>query len=329
MKKILILIISAVLFFNLTACKNNSKEDNNNVPGTTINIASMKGPTSIGLVKLYSDSDNGSTHNQYNYNIYGAADEITGGLIKGEIDVAAVPANLASVLFNKTKGGIITAGINTLGVTYVLTTDPDITELEDLKGKTIYATGQGTTPEYTLRHILESNDIDTDKDVNLQYYKEGSEVVANASLADNPVIMLPQPYATIAMNQIPDCHIAIDLNKEWSKIAPDSNIVTGVIVVRKEFLDNNKEAFDKFLDEYRKSTEFANDNIEECAELLEKHDIFKAAIAKKAIPYCNVTLITGDNMKSQLIPYLQVLFEANPASVGGALPDDTGFYINQ
>ena len=85
------------------------------------------------------------------------------------------------------------------------------------------------------------------------------------------------------MNQIPDCHIAIDLNKEWSKIAPDSNIVTGVIVVRKEFLDNNKEAFDKFLDEYRKSTEFANDNIEECAELLEKHDIFKAAIAKKAM----------------------------------------------
>ena len=328
MKKLLIILMSAVLFLNLTAC-GKSNNENNNVSGTTINIASMKGPTSIGLVKLYSDSDNDLTHNHQNYRVYGAADEITGGLIKGEIDVAAVPANLASVLFNKTEGGIITAGINTLGVTYILTTDPNVNTLQDLKGKTIYATGQGTTPEYTLRHILSSNGIDPDKDVNIQYYKEGSEVVANASLADNAILMLPQPYATIAMNQMENCRNIIDLNKEWSKISEDSNIVTGVIVVRKEFLENNREDFDKFLEEYGNSTEFANKNTEECAELLEKYDIFKAAIALKAIPYCNVTLITGTAMKEQLIPYLQVLSDANPASVGGSIPDDTGFYINK
>lgn len=328
MKKLLIILMSAVLILNLTAC-GKSNNENNNVSGTTINIASMKGPTSIGLVKLYSDSDNDLTHNHYNYSVYGAADEITGGLIKGEIDVAAVPANLASVLFNKTEGGIITAGINTLGVTYILTTDPNVNTLQDLKGKTIYATGQGTTPEYTLRHILSSNGIDPDKDVNIQYYKEGSEVVANASLADNAILMLPQPYATIAMNQMENCRNIIDLNKEWSKISEDSNIVTGVIVVRKEFLENNREDFDKFLEEYGNSTEFANKNTEECAELLEKYDIFKAAIALKAIPYCNVTLITGTAMKEQLIPYLQVLSDANPASVGGSIPDDTGFYINK
>lgn len=328
MKKLLIILMSAVLILNLTAC-GKSNNENNYVSGTTINIASMKGPTSIGLVKLYSDSDNDLTHNHYNYSVYGAADEITGGLIKGEIDVAAVPANLASVLFNKTEGGIITAGINTLGVTYILTTDPNVNTLQDLKGKTIYATGQGTTPEYTLRHILSSNGIDPDKDVNIQYYKEGSEVVANASLADNAILMLPQPYATIAMNQMENCRNIIDLNKEWSKISEDSNIVTGVIVVRKEFLENNREDFDKFLEEYGNSTEFANKNTEECAELLEKYDIFKAAIALKAIPYCNVTLITGTAMKEQLIPYLQVLSDANPASVGGSIPDDTGFYINK
>lgn len=328
MKKLLIILMSAVLFLNLTACEKSNNE-NNNQSGTAINIASMKGPTSIGLVKLYSDSDKGLTHNHYNYSVYGAADEITGGLVKGEIDVAAVPANLASVLFNKTEGGIITAGINTLGVTYILTTDPDVNTLQDLKGKTIYATGQGTTPEYTLRHILTSNDIDPDKDVNIQYYKEGSEVVANASLNDNAILMLPQPYATIAMNQMKNCRNIIDLNKEWSKISEDSNIVTGVIVVRKEFLENNREDFDKFLEEYRLSTEFANNNTEECAELLEKYDIFKSAIALKAIPYCNVTLITGTAIKEQLIPYLQVLSDANPASVGGSIPDDTGFYINK
>ena len=328
MKKLLIILMSAILILNLIAC-GKSNNENNNVSGTTINIASMKGPTSIGLVKLYSDSDNDLTHNHYNYSVYGAADEITGGLIKGEIDVAAVPANLASVLFNKTEGGIITAGINTLGVTYILTTDPNVNTLQDLKGKTIYATGQGTTPEYTLRHILSSNGIDPDKDVNIQYYKEGSEVVANASLADNAILMLPQPYATIAMNQMENCRNIIDLNKEWSKISEDSNIVTGVIVVRKEFLENNREDFDKFLEEYGNSTEFANKNTEECAELLEKYDIFKAAIALKAIPYCNVTLITGTAMKEQLIPYLQVLSDANPASVGGSIPDDTGFYINK
>ena len=327
MKKILTIFLSGLIIFSFVACGKSPIKPSDNKSGTIIKIASMKGPTSIGLAKLYSDSDEGTTYNKYDYSIYGTADEITGGLLKGEIDVAAVPANLASVLFNKTEGNILIAGINTLGVTYILSRDSSVQSISDLKGKTIYATGQGTTPEYTLRHILTSNGIDPDKDIDIVYYKEGAEVVANASANENAVLMLPQPYATIATNQIADCQIVIDLNKEWETIN-DSGIITGVIVVRKEFLENNSENFDKFLDEYLASTEFANSNVDDCANLLEKYDIFKAAIAKKAIPYCNVTLITGDAMKESLLPYLQILKDANPSSVGGTLPDDTGFYIS-
>lgn len=335
MKKRLIsaILTAALLFtslFTLTSCKNNSQTDSStsNTPTqSTINIASLKGPTSIGLVKLYSDSDNNETTNKYNYSIHGTADEISTGLIKGDIDIAAIPCNLASILYNKTEGNVLIAGINTLGVLYIVEKNCDINNVSDLKGMTIYSTGQGTTPEYTLRYLLNENGIDPDTDVTIKYSQEASEVVAAISTKDSAVAMLPQPYVTVAMNSVENLKVALDVTGEWEKLDSESTIVTGVIVIRKAFAEENPDAVNSFIREYRESTDFANNNVDECAELLEQFDIFKAAIAKKAIPECNVTLITEESMKNKVLSYLKVLYDANPASVGGTLPDENIFYI--
>lgn len=302
-------------------------ETENEVTGCDISIASMKGPTSIGLVKLFYDSDNGRTINRYSYSIYGTADEISAGLIKGDIDVAAVPCNLASVLYNKTDGEVVIAGINTLGVLYVMSKGIEIDSVDDLKGQTIYTTGQGTTPEYTLRHLLSINGIDPDNDVTIEFKSEASEVVSAVSELDTAVVMLPQPYVTIAQKSVEGLTVALDVTKEWENAeSDDSTVITGVIVARKSFIEEHPEQFNAFLSEYRESTDYANSNVEDTASLLESFDIFKAAVAKEAIPECNVTFIDGEAMKSKVKSYLQVLFDANPKAVGGTMPDDNIFY---
>lgn len=294
-----------------------------------INIAVMTGPTAIGLVKVMKDNEDGAAANNYNFQVFGEATEISTGLVKGELDVACVPCNLASVLYNKTEGGIVVAGINTLGVLYIVETGNSIQSVSDLAGKTIYTTGQGTTPEYTLRYILSGNGIDPDSDVDIEFKSEAAEVVA--ALSENPesIAMLPQPYVTVAMNNNEQLHIALDITEEWEKLDSTSTVVTGVVVARKKWVDAHTDAFNAFLDEYPASAAYTNDNVDDAAALIEAFGIFKAAIAKKAIPYCNVTFISGSEMKDKIGRYLAVLYEQNPASVGGKLPDDNFYYISQ
>lgn len=349
-KKLLALFLVAAMIFGLTACGKTSSQtgttaDNGTtaaseegttadaqtdpvkVEGCDFNIASLKGPTSIGLVKLFSDSDAGNTVNKYNYSIYGTADEISTGMVKGDLDVAAVPCNLASVLYNKTEGQVVIAAVNTLGVLYIVEKGEELGSIADLKGKTIYTTGQGTTPEYTLRYLLSQNGLDPDKDVTIEFCSEASEVVSTIATMDSAVAMLPQPYVTVAQTKVDGLKVAFDVTKEWEKADKDSTVVTGVLIARKAFIEEHPEQFKAFLDEYKASAKYANSNVEDTAELVEKFDIFKAAIAKKAIPECNVTFITGDDMKTKVSSYLKVLFDANPKAVGGKLPDDGIYYV--
>ena len=290
------------------------------------NIAVMTGPTAIGLVKVMSDAEEGMAKNNYHFNVYGTADEVATGLIKGELDVACVPSNLASVLYNKTEGKVVVSAINTLGVLYLVEQGDTIQQVEDLIGKTIYSTGQGTTPEYTLRYLLSLHGIDPDKDVTIEYKSEAAEVTAMLAETKGAVAMLPQPYVTAAMNQNAELRIALSVTEEWEKLSEDSTVVTGVLVARKSFLEENKDAFSSFLDEYKESVTYANENIEDTAVLLEKFGIFKAAIAKKAIPYCNVTFIEGEKMETLISSYLKVLYDQNPASIGGKMPEEDFYY---
>lgn len=293
-----------------------------------IRIAALKGPTAIGMVKVMDAADAGTAAADYTFTIAGAADEISAGLVKGDFDIAAVPCNLASVLYNKTQGKIKVAGINTLGVLYIVETGDTIHSVEDLKGKTIYSTGLGTTPQYTLNYLLNAYGIDPEKDVTIDYKTEATEVAAALNGATDAIAMLPQPYVTTVMMNNDKLHIALDVAEEWNKISTDgSTVVTGVVVVRSDFLENNKDAFDAFMAEYMESTVYVNDNVEDAAALAEKFDIFKAAPLKSAIPYCNIIMLRGEDMKEKVSGYLNALYNQNPEAVGGTLPADDFYYM--
>lgn len=287
-----------------------------------LRIAGLKGPTTMGLVNLM-DSVEGAN---YNFTMYGAADEIVPLLVKGELDAAAVPANLAATLYQKTQGQVEVACVNTLGVLYILEKGDTIQSVADLKGQTIVTTGKGTTPEYVLRYVLSQNGLDPDKDVTIEYCSEATEALSQVQAGQATIAMLPQPFVTSALSQVEGLRVALDMNEEWEKVA-GSQLVTGVLVVRKDAVDADPEAFEEFLNGYAASVQAANTDLEGTAALCESYGIVaKAALAQKALPECNIVFERGKQMKTDLVNYFQVLYDADPTSVGGALPADDFYY---
>ena len=287
--------------------------------------AALKGPTAMGLAQLICQEDSGCR-----FQISASADEIVPLLIQGELDVAAIPANLASVVYNKTQGGIQVLGINTLGVLYVVETGDTIHTMADLKGKTLFATGKGHTPEQVLTYLLQENGLELGRDVTVEWKAEAAECLSALAEAGDGVALLPQPFVTVAMTKNENLRIALDLTAQWEAVQADaetpSSMVTGVVVARKDFVEAHPQAVSDFMDRYRQSVDFVNANVEDAALLIEELGIVKAPIARKAIPACNIVFLEGAEMESRLSGYLEVLFNQNPKSVGGALPD-SGFYF--
>ncbi|MCM1282814.1 MAG: ABC transporter substrate-binding protein [Muribaculaceae bacterium] len=329
-KKLLTLALTAAMALTALAGCGSSREGDAQTPGAeavAIRIGGLKGPTSMGLAKLLNDAEAGTSSSKIEYTLATAADELTPALIQGNLDMIAVPSNLAGVLYNKTGGQVSVLAVNTLGVLYIVDTGDSVSSFADLKGKTIYATGQGATPEYSLKYLLQQNGLDPEKDVTLEFKSESAEIVSLMTSSGEEIIaMLPQPFVTVAQTQVEGLNVALDLNAEWNALDNGSSLVTGVLVARNAFLQEHPEEVAAFLSEYKASTDFANENVEEVSAMIEALDIVKAPVAQKALPFCNITYLDKSDMKEAVSGYLQVLYEQNPQSVGGTLPADDFYY---
>lgn len=290
-------------------------------------VGSLKGPTSLGILFLMDRADRGETAESYEFQMAVGADELLALMAKGDLDIALVPANVAAVFYQKTNGGIRVIDINTLGALYFVTGTDEISQVSDLKGKTIYLTGKGATPEASLKYILQQNGL-SEEDCTLEYKSEAAEVAS--ILAENPeaVGLLPQPFATAALMQNENLRIALDMNAEWERVSgTDSGMVTGVTIVRKEFLEEHEDAVEEFLKEHQRSAAAVNGNPETGGSLAVSAGIVaKEEIAAKAIPQCNIVCVTGEEMKEKLQGYLKVLAEFNKELVGGSLPGEDFYY---
>ena len=288
MKKLTSLLLSVVMLVSLLACGASAKT----LSAKTLRIAGLKGPTTMGLVNLLSMEKNGTAAMDYDLQLYGAADEIVPKLIKGNLDMAAIPANLAATLYQKTNGGIQVLAVNTLGVLYVVEKGDTVHSFADLKGRTILSTGK--------------NGLDPDKDVKIEYYSEASEVTAQmAATKKDAIAVLPQPYVTAAQMKDSELRVVLDLTKEWNKVC-DTQLITGVTVVRTEYAKQNPDVIAAFLTDYQKSVKAANEDIDGTAALCEEVGVVaKAAIAKKALPKCNIVYRNGQEMKKDISAYLQ------------------------
>lgn len=350
LKKFFALCLTLALVLSLAACAQKPAEDpdSGETPDTpaqeveapvTARIAALKGPTAMGLVKLMKDNDEltaalldsskpyeGEVGNLYTFTLAGSADEVTPALIKGELDMACVPANLAAVLYNKTEGEIEVLAVNTLGVLYIVENGESVHSMADLKGKTIVAAGKGSTPEYALRYLLTENGIDPDNDVTIDWKSEHSECVAALASGQTSIALLPQPFVTVAQSKIEGLRMALDLNAEWDALDNGSALITGVIVARRAVVEENPAAVEAFLKDYAASVDWVNANTADAAALIGEYSIVDAAVAEKALPYCNIVCLMGANLLEALPGYLEVLYNASPAAVGGEMPDNSFYF---
>jgi len=284
-------------------------------------IAALKGPTAMGLVWLMDKADQGQPSlNDYTFTLAASPDEITPALLQGELDMACIPANLASVLYNKSGGQIVTLAVNTLGVLYIVEQGDTVQSLADLKGQTVAASGKGATPEYALRYLLRENGLDPDKDVTIDWKSEHSECVAALAAGQASIALLPQPFVTVAQGKLSDLRVAVDLNDAWDALDNGSALLTGVVAARKEIVEENPGAVRNFLLDYKSSVTWVNENVSAAAALIGEYGIVDAAVAEKAIPYCHIVCETGAEMKEMLSGYLRVLVTEESKSVGGELP---------
>lgn len=306
---------------------NTPDESLSDFQGIDIRLGGLKGPTSMGMVKLLADNEAGTTVNHYDFTMAGSADELTPKLLQGELDILAVPVNLGSVLYNNTEGGVQLLAINTLGVlSLVEKGGTTVTDWDSLKGQTIYATGKGSTPEYTLRYLMLQNGIDPDTDVTIEWKSEPSEIVALMAAQEHVIALMPQPFVTVAQSKFSDLVIAMDLTAEWDALGNDSQLITAGLIVRTDFARENPEAIAAFLNEYAASTDYVNANVAEAAQLVGQYEIVDAAVAEQAIPFCNIVCITGHEGKTSAQGYLQILYDQNPKAVGGTLPGEDFYY---
>jgi len=320
MKKIIAILLTLVMCFGLVACGND-----NSVEDVQARVIALKGPTGIGMAKMMEDN----TEEKYTFTVAGQPTEAVAAVLGGTADIAAVPTNLAATLYKKTEGGIKMLAINTLGSLYILEKGDTIKSIKDLKGKTIYATGQGANPEYVLNYLLKKNGLEVGKDVTVEFKAEHSELAALMASGNCLIGMLPEPNVSSAMAQNKELRIALDLNQEWNKVSQkDSRLTMGCVIVRDEFLQQYPKKVAKFLEELESSIEYANEKPSDAGKLCEKHGIVpKAALAAKAIPNCNLTLIEGEAMKGAIEGYFDVLYNANKTSVGGAVPDESFYFV--
>lgn len=327
-KRLFALLLAAAMLLSLAAC-GGSAPSQADAPALSapIRIAALKGPTAMGLVKLMDDAGQRENNaNPYDFTLAASADEVTPLLIKGELDIACVPANLASVLYHKTEGDIVVLAVNTLGVIYITENGDTVHSVADLAGKTIVASGKGSTPEYALRYLLTENGLDPDRDVTLEWKNEHAECVAALAAGTATIAMLPQPFVAVAQGKIEGLRLALDLTEEWEKLENGSAMITGVAAARRDFVEAYPEAVRSFLADYKVSADWVNANTADAAALIGGYGIVDAAVAQKALPFCNIVCITGDEMREKLSGYLCVLAEQAPESVGGVLPADDFYF---
>lgn len=292
-----------------------------------VNLAMLSGPTGMGAAKLMADNTDGTTLNDYTVTVAAQPTDLTGKLTSGELDIAALPTNVAATLYNKTNGAIQMLALNTLGVLYILENGDSIQSISDLAGKTVYATGQGANPEYVLNYLLRANGLEPGVDVTIEWKATGEEVSALMLSGDAEVAMLPVPAATSVLMQNSDVRAAIDLNDAWTQSGAEGTMTMGCVVVRTEFAQENPQAVENFLAEYADSIAYVRDNPDEAAALVVEAGIVpKEPIAKAAIPQANLVCITGADMLA-IQDYYQVLWDADPSSIGGSIPDDAFYYM--
>ena len=326
MKKLLALTLVLILVLApLSSCAKDT---------TAVRLGGMTGPTSIGMAKLLADDKAGESANDYDFTLVGDGAQMKTKLLTGEVDIAAIPANLAAALYKATEGKIKILAVNTLGVVSLLEKGDTVSSIADLRGKTVYAPASAAVaiPEIVFTYLLAEAGLTVGEDVQIEWVPTAAGQTSNPlapKLKDGEIVLSPEPAATALLSAVEGSRRAVSFNDAWTAEKNGAQYVTGVTVVRTEFAEQNPEAIKLFLEEYEASIRFANEKPADTAAIVTEFEILSqnAALIERAIPECNVSFLSGISMKMMLSTYYSLLVPVMPAAFGGEVPDNDIYYI--
>lgn len=332
LKRLMILVgILMSLVLLGTGCQGEVAEAPEPVQPQTVKIATLGGPTGMGMAQMMTDGVDLGEGVDAEFEVVGAPDQVTASIINKEVQIAALPTNMAAVLYNKTEGQVVLGAVNTLGVLYIMADESEgITTMADLKGKTIAASGQGATPEYVLNYLLQENGLTPGTDITINYVAEHSEVVTQLAAGTATIALLPEPFVTTIQSKKPSIKIGVDINQAWADANDGLELPMGCIVVDQEWAAANPTIVANFMDAYQVSVDAINDDPIKGSENVVAVGILKdAALAEKAIPSSNIVFIPAADAKTALNEYFTILAGFEPKSIGGEVPGEDFYAIGQ
>ena len=316
MIKILAVVLLVISLPFVCAAENEAEK-------TVVRVAALQGPTGMSVAHMMTENDG-----SYELTLVAAPAEVNALVISGQVDIASVPINVGAVLYNKTEGGVKALALTTRGMLYVLEKGDTIHSVQDLEGKTILYAGQGATPEYVTEYILSTFGVNATLETEAEHAAVASKAIEG--LAD--IVLLPEPMVTNVLMKNPDFRIALDITEAFAEAAQmngvaDAQLSMSVVIVRKEFAEAHPDLVEAFMQDLEASIAFANENVAEAAQEIADLGIIAASkVAEKALPSCRLVFVSGEDMQAQAAPLYEILFNANPASVGGKTPDE-GYYL--
>jgi len=326
-KRVILLICLVIFIFSIAGCGDVQKPSTSNKAKVIVNIAGLQGPTSIGMIKMIDEKPSLGTNVASNYQVVKTPDVLLSKILSKEIDIATVPTNLAAIIYNKGVDYKI-AAMNTWGVLYLIGSEENINQWKDLKGKTIYSVGKGTTPDIAARYILEKNGLNFEKDLTIDYTMAHVELAQAVAAEKVKLAILPEPFVTMAISKNPKVNIVFDIQKEWDKASGSNGAFPQTcLMVKEELVSKNPAIVDKFLSEYKESIEWVNVNKAQAGKLVEKNGIgIKAKIAETAIPRCNIRYEDAQTAKAKVESFFKIIFNYSPKDIGGKIPNEGLYY---
>lgn len=287
-----------------------------------LTVAGLKGPSSIGMLRMIESEPVFGEDVETEYQIVDEPQLMIARIMSGEADIAAVPINLAAVLYNKGapyRLGAVTGD----GLLHIVSSREDIGSVEDLKGKRIYCIAQGSTPEFVLRYVLEKSGIDPDTEVELDFSFDHVAIAPQLIAGKVDLAVLPEPFVSIVASKNPAVQPVIDLQQVWAELSGtgDTYPITATLV-RNSLYREHPEALKAFFAAYRESIDWANANPAEAGGLAGKYMEMPAPIIAKAMPRLNLRYQSPREARSRVEELYQVFHGFAPASVGGTIPGD-------
>lgn len=351
---VLSFILSLITLFTAVGCNNTpTPSTEQGAMPTSVKIIMPDGAPALSLSYLYQNAtkkeDGGATVltetgflGEGVTTTYSLAAEtaLASSMAAKKADIALMPTNAAATIFNK-GADVKILTVNVHGLLYMLGNAP-VADLNELKGKVVYSIGEGGTPDYVFKYVLDAAGIAYEKGVEpvadkvvISYVEGGPALIPLLKTGKAEYGIIGEPAATNATKATGKV-VALDLQQEWKKATlkvegAEYALPQASVVISGELAKNYPAFVTAFLAKLQEANAWLPQNIAAAQTAMQNLGSTTAqstTFTAELIARCNLNAVPVCEIRSDVNAYFNALYTFKPATVGGKLPAEDLFYRN-